>query len=166
MKINPTLLSFLLLALTFPAGQPTSVAQTPLRKPLPPEYPGFSVSVTLSEKAKAKLLLGHETIIVAGYLNGQPKKSAPRKLIDEEGQIDLGVVKSEIQPGQVAKFGEVRMNQDALAWVDANGPQLLINVYSGRKSSKDNLLDCGLYEGPLKSIQGATIPISCKLIGE
>jgi hypothetical protein len=53
-----------------------------------------------------------------------------------------------------------------MKWVDSNGPQLLINVYSGRKSSPNNLLDCGIYEGPLAAIQGTSVPISCKLIGE
>jgi hypothetical protein len=51
-------------------------------------------------------------------------------------------------------------------WFDSQGLQLLINVYSGRKSSPNNLLDCGIYEGALKAIQGQSIPISCKLIGE
>ncbi len=46
------------------------------------------------------------------------------------------------------------------------GPQLLINVYSGRKSSPNNLLDCGIYEGSFQAIQGQSIPIACKLIGE
>jgi hypothetical protein len=53
-----------------------------------------------------------------------------------------------------------------MKWVDNQGPQLLINVYSGRKSSPNNLLDCGIYEGALKAVQGQSIPISCKLIGE
>jgi len=53
-----------------------------------------------------------------------------------------------------------------LKWVGNQGPQLLINLYSGRKSSPDNLLDCGIYEGPLKAVEGKNIPIACKLIGE
>jgi hypothetical protein len=53
-----------------------------------------------------------------------------------------------------------------MKWVDSNGPQLLINVYSGRKSSPNNLLDCGIYEGSLQAVQGQSIPIPCKLIGE
>jgi 2-succinyl-5-enolpyruvyl-6-hydroxy-3-cyclohexene-1-carboxylate synthase len=166
MKIKPTLFAFLLVTLAIPAGQGTSKAQTGPASAAAPEFPGFFVAVTLSEKAKAKLLQSHETIIVAGYLVGDPKKGAPKKLVDELGQIDLGEVKSEVQPAQVARFGEIKIKKEVLVWVDANGPQLLINVYSGRKSSKDNLLDCGLYEGALKPIQGTTIPISCKLIGE
>jgi len=82
------------------------------------------------------------------------------------GQIGLGEIKSEIQPGDVAHFGEIKMKKDALAQIDINGPQLLINVYSGRRSSKNNLLDCDIYEDALRPILGTTIPISCKLIGE
>ena len=131
-----------------------------------PEFPGFDVRVTLSEKAEAKLTASNETIIVAGYLTGDPKKQAEKKYVDEMGQVGLGTIKAEIQPGRVAHFGEVKMKKDAIAQIDVNGPQLLINVYSGRKSSKDNLLDCGIYEGALKPVEGTTIPIACKLIGE
>lgn len=131
-----------------------------------PEFSGFDVQVTLSEKAKARLTTNKETIIVAGYLAGDPKKQAAKRYIDEMGQVSLGTIKSEVQPGQVAHFGEVKMKKDALAQIDVNGPQLLINVYSGRKSSKDNLLDCGIYEGALKPVEGTTIAVACKLIGE
>jgi hypothetical protein len=167
MRINPTQFAFLLFTLAFLAGQSLSFAQTLPASSAIPEFPGFSVAVTLSEKAKAKLLQSHETVIVAGYLTGDPKKGTPKKLIDEMGQLNLGEVKSEVQPGEVAKFGEVKiMKKEAFAWVDSNGVQILINVYSGRKSSQDNLLDCGLYEGALRPVQETTIPISCKLIGE
>jgi hypothetical protein len=128
--------------------------------------PGFSVSVTLSDKAR-KLLTDHkETIIVAGYFTGSPKSGTPRKYITDMGEIDLGQVETEIAPGEIAKFGPVKMKQDALNQVDKSGPQLLINVYSGRKSSKDNLLDCVIYEDALEPVEGKTIPIACKLIGE
>jgi hypothetical protein len=145
-------------------GQTPAPAQS--APAIAPEFPGFSVEVTLTEKAKAKLVASKETIIVAGYLSGDPKKSAPKKLLDEMGQIGLGEIKSEIQPGNVAHFGEIKMKKDALAQIDINGPQLLINVYSGRRSSKNNLLDCDIYEDALRPILGTTIPISCKLIGE
>jgi hypothetical protein len=78
----------------------------------------------------------------------------------------MGEVTKEIAPGATAKFDTVKLNQPMLKWLDDRGPQLLINVYSGRKSSPNNLLDCGIYEGSLQAIQGQSIPISCKLIGE
>jgi len=138
-------------------GSPLARAQEASHAAIP-EFSGFDVQVTLTASK--------ETIIVAGYLVGDPKKQAAKKYIDEMGQVSLGTIKTEIQPGQVAHFGEVKMKKDALAQIDDNGPQLLINVYSGRKSSKDNLVDCGIYEGALKPVEGTTIPIACKLIGE
>ncbi|WP_429121500.1 hypothetical protein [Ensifer sp. 4252] len=35
-----------------------------------------------------------------------------------------------------------------------------------RRSGPDNLLDCDVYDGPLKAIAGSATKIGCKLIGE
>jgi hypothetical protein len=112
-----------------------------------------------------KLVESKETIIVVGYLSGNPRKGALKKFVDEMGQVDLGEIKAEIAPGMSAGFGEIKFLKDAYEQTDKK-PQLLINVYSGRKSSPDNLLDCGIYEGDLLPIQAKSTPISCKLIGE
>jgi hypothetical protein len=131
-----------------------------------PDFPGFSVSVTLSDKARKTLTDRKETIIVAAYFTGSPKPGTPRKYISDMGEIGLGETDVEIRLGEIAKFGTVNLKKDALNQVDKSGPQILINVFSGRKSSKDNLLDCGIYEDALGPIQGKTVPIACKLIGE
>jgi hypothetical protein len=131
-----------------------------------PAISGFSVGVTLSDKAAKTLADRKETIIVAAYFSGNPKPGTPRKYLSDIGQVDLGQATVEIAPGAIAKFGPVKLKQDALNQTDKSGPQLLINVYSGRKSSPDNLLDCGIYEDALMPVQGKTIPIACKLIGE
>jgi len=143
-------------------------AQQPSAKPAPPAttVPGFTVTVTYSQKAMATLVAGKETVIVVGYLSGYPIQGTPKKYVDNEGQIDMGEVKKEVAPGAPAQFDSVKLNQPMIKWLDSQGPQLLINVYSGRKSSPNNLLDCGIYEGSLQAIQGQSIPISCKLIGE
>jgi hypothetical protein len=131
-----------------------------------PEFPGFSVSVTLSDKARKTLTDRKETIIAAAYFTGSPKPGTPRKYISDVGEVELGQADIEVVPGEIAKFGTVNLKKDALNQIDKSGPQILINVFSGRKSSKDNLLDCGIYEDALEPIQGKTIPIACKLIGE
>ncbi len=128
--------------------------------------PGFTVSITYSQKARSTLEARHETVIVAGYLYGSPKENTPKRYVDDVGQVDLGEVKSEIAPGATATFDRLKPNQALLKWLDSDGLQLNINVYSGRKSSNDNLLDCGIYDGPLKAVQGQSIGISCKLIAE
>jgi hypothetical protein len=126
----------------------------------------FNVKVTYSQKAMDKLVASKETVIVAGYLNASPIAGTPKKYVDHVGQLDIGEVQREIAPGAIATFSGVKPDQAMVKWIDSQGPQLLINVYSGRKSSPDNLLDCGIYEGPLAAVQGQSIPISCKLIGE
>jgi len=126
----------------------------------------FAVKITYSEKAMATLVAGKETVIVAGYLTASPIAGTPKQDVDRMGEIGLGEVDREIAPGAIATFSNVKPTVAMMKWVDSQGPQLLINVYSGRKSSPNNLLDCGIYEGSLAVIQGQSIPISCKLIGE
>ena len=79
------------------------------------------------------------------------------------GEVGLGQANTEVAPGEIAKFGPVKLKQDALKQIDKSGIQLLINVYSGRKSSPNNLLDCGIYEDALEPVEDKTIPITCKL---
>jgi hypothetical protein len=145
-----------------------ALAQQPNAKPAPPSatVPGFSVTLTYSQKAMDTLVGRKETVIVAGYLYGFPQKDTPKKYVDEIGQVDLGEIHDEVAPGAAATFASIKLDPSLLKWIDTQGPQLLINVYSGRKSSENNLLDCGLFEGPLKDAQGKSLPISCKLIGE
>ncbi len=134
--------------------------------PAPVVLPGFTVKITYSQKAMDTLTARKETIIVDGELYGFPKPGTPKRFVDEMGQVDLGEVKDEIAPGVMATFDKVKPKQTLLKWLDKDGLQLLINVYSGRKSSPNNLISCESYVGPLQDVQGQTIPISCKLIGE
>jgi hypothetical protein len=161
-RLAPAILPLLLVT----AGLSPAFAQQPKPTAPPATVPGFTVTVTYSQKAMSTLVAGKETVIVVGYLSGYPIQGTPKKYVDNMGQIDMGEVKQEIAPGVAAKFDQVKLNQPMIKWLDPQGPQLLINVYSGRKSSPNNLLDCGIYEGALKAIQGQSIPISCKLIGE
>ncbi len=137
-------------------GMPSGTAQ----------FQGFNVTVALSARAKRRLAEGSETVIVAGYFSGNPKPSAPKQYVSDTGEIDLGHEEVEAAPGAGASFGEIKLKKDALDQVDNQGVQLLVNVYSGRKSSADNLLECGIYQGPLRAAQSKSLPISCKLIGE
>jgi hypothetical protein len=143
-------------------------AQQQSVKPAPPDatVPGFTVAITYSQKAMDKLVAGKETVIVVGYLYGFPIPGTPQKLVDEVGQVDMGEVKKEVAPGATATFDRIKLDPAMTKWFNSQGLQVLINVYSGRKSSPNNLLDCGIYEGALKAVQGQSIPIACKLIGE
>lgn len=164
-------ISAILVLLTSLAGSAVfapAFAQSQNAKPAPVAAApaGFTVKVTYSQKAMDKLVASKETVIVVGYLYGFPKAGTPKQDVDHVGQVDLGEVKKEIVPAATATFDRVKPDQALVKWVNNQGLQILINVYSGRKSSPNNLLDCGIYEGPLSAVQGKSIPISCKLIGE
>jgi hypothetical protein len=147
----------------FSALRPVSAQQNTTPTPLT----GFTVKVTYSQKASDTLAAKKETVVVAGYLYGFPKPGTPKKYVDKMGQVGIGDdIHQEIALGTIATFGAVQLDQAMLKWLDNQGPQILINVYSGRKSSPNNLLDCGIYEGSLAAVQGQSIPIACKLIGE
>ena len=136
-----------------------------LNVPVPSQ---FSVDVRLSDTARNKLIESNETIIVAVYFTGHPKPGTEARYLDiKSGDVVLGDVKhQEIHPGETAIFSELNLNTDALTRIDSQGPHILADVYSGRRSSKDNLLDCDYYDGSLESIRGQTIVIRCQLIGE
>jgi hypothetical protein len=158
---------FLLLLLPAAGSQTSQPAAMQDNAPAAvPDFPGFTVKLTFSDKASQTLLARKETVVVAAYLWGGPKPGTPKRYIDHIGQVDLGEVDSEVAPDKDAAFGDFKLKKETLQLIDSNGPQLLINVFSGRKSSPDNLLDCGIYEGPLKSAREANIKVACKLIGE
>lgn len=129
--------------------------------------PAFSVNIQLSERAREKLTDGKETIIVAGYFTGHPKEGTDAKYLDIKSRdVDLGDVQQEIWPGETAVFDQLRLNPDAVSRIDSQGPHILIDVVSGRKSSKNNLLDCEGHDEQFESLRGRTILIRCRLIAE
>jgi hypothetical protein len=131
---------------------------------------GFTVEVTLSEKARQKLIESKETIAATSYFIASPKRGVPlseyRRFLSRPGPIGLGYLDVEAKPGERLRFGEIKLNQSAIAMIDEQGPQLLVNVASGRRAFRDNILWCDIYEGPLEPIQGKTIQITCKLLRE
>jgi hypothetical protein len=127
----------------------------------------FNVNVQLSEAASKKLVDQKDTIIVDGSFKGHPKQGTEAQYLDiKSGDVILGDVKQEIRPGETATFDRLNLNPDALSRIDSQGPHILMDVYSGRRSSKDNLLSCDDYDGSFESIRGRTIVIRCQLIEE
>jgi len=125
----------------------------------------FSVTITLSQKAAAKLAALHENIIVSASYSGDPAPGAENHA-DEIGRIPLGIENIEA-PG---KAGTVRVpgtkiRRDHLAWV--KGPVLLnVNVYSARRSGPDNILACDFFDGNLEDAMRKPMSLHCSLIVE
>ncbi len=125
------------------------------------KIPRYTVVVTLSPKAKQKLTSSGETVRVAAYYFGEAKPGEPA---DEAGEVQLGTEAKDIVSGNSVSLGGLSLPAKEVAKIVGGRPQLLINIYSGRKVFPDNILDCGIWQDD--AAKAATLPISCKLIGE
>jgi hypothetical protein len=128
--------------------------------------PDLAVAVSLSPKAAARLAKPKETVVVTADFYGDSNGKAPR-MENPVGQIVLAPSQKDEIPGAgVARFKGPKYDKNRLAYIDANGFQVLINVFSGRHSSPDNLLDCDFFQDKIAVAARGPIPIHCKLIGE
>jgi hypothetical protein len=125
----------------------------------------FTVQVTLSNRAAAKLVQASEGIIVSASYAGNPIPTAAMHA-DEIGQIDLGTenVEAPRKAGIVRVTGR-NIAQDHLAWI--KGPVLLnVNVYTARHSGPDNILACDFFDGKLEDAMRKPVALHCSLIVE
>jgi hypothetical protein len=126
--------------------------------------PEFEIEIALTEGARKKLKDARESIIVQAYITGSPKKGVAGELT-EMGELNLADPKVELTNSGVARFEGVniaRSNYEDLADEDFH---ILINVFSGRRSTQLNLLDCDILEEPISVVRAKRHTLTCKLIG-
>ncbi len=126
---------------------------------------GFDFKITLSDKAAAKLKSVHETITVWASFYGEPTREGENHT-DEMGMVDLGKESFELpaQPGVVHITGK-KAGGAKLKWVKGQ-PSVNVNLYTSRKSSDQNLIECDLIDGAVAKVQAKPITVNCFLIGE
>ncbi|BDU18366.1 hypothetical protein [Lysobacter auxotrophicus] len=134
----------------------------------------FAVEVSLSPAARERLGAQHESLIVSADYFGEPSAEAIAQRVpgSENPWLTLHRAQVELEGATldgnvVARFPAVSLDAKQLAWTDApDAPQVNVNVYSGRRSSPDNLLDCGMFQDTLAVAAQSPVRISCGLIGE
>jgi len=143
-----------------PAATATTATATP-----PLSASSFSVDVTLSPAATKRLASLSETIIVAGgYYTAPPVREGSPE--NPSGAVDLGRETVELlKPGR-ATFSVANADPNDPALADKGNVSVLINVFSGRRTSEDNLLDCGIFEDGVAAAVRQPVRIHCTLIGE
>ena len=120
----------------------------------------FTIDLRLSDASANRLQRMGEKVKIMAYYSGEPK---PGVKPNEDGEIDLGSESREIRPqSQIVSFQGTYDQRTALRKVKGQ-PRLLINVYSARRAHRDNLLDCGIYDGSIFRIP-PRYTIRCKLI--
>lgn len=129
------------------------------------EIPSFEIELSLSDKAEEKLKAGKETVIVAAYFSGIPKDTTLKEYV-KTGEFAIGSHEKELRSERVAKFEGVRFSRSLYDSLSPQSMVVLINVYSGRRSTSVNLLDCGILQDPVSLVKGKRSLIKGKLIGE
>ena len=127
--------------------------------------PSFEIEVSLSQKANDKLKNSRETIILDAAFTGFPKDSTSKQFL-EEGEFYVAFSSVELRDSRIAKFEGIKFSKaryDSLADKDIS---VGINIYSGRKSSKNNLLDCEYLDNKMSFIKNKKFIVKGKLIGE
>jgi hypothetical protein len=134
----------------------------------------FAVQIALSAAARERLSTQHESLIVRAEYFGYPSAQALAQHVpgSENPWLTLHSAQIELEGAQLdgtptARFPAIAFDAKQLAWTDEPGaPQVNINVYSGRRSSPDNVLDCGMFQDALASAARSPIRLPCGLIGE
>lgn len=128
----------------------------------------FPFEIEVSNSAKAdKLLTGKkETLIVSAHFWGVPKDPKEKEK-GEDGMVNFVNKDIELSGNdRLARFEGLTFNKSLLSKVEDKDIFLLINVYSGRKSSQDNLLTCGILDTKVSQVVNKRFVLGCKLIEE
>ena len=130
------------------------------------EIPWFEIELKLSEKAEEKLKADNESIIVAAYFEGSVNENIPEKYKEgvEFGRLHLLTYQIELTDKRLAQFENVKFSKDLYDLLENKDIDLLINVFSGRKSTEFNILRCDILADSMSNVIGKRFTINGKLI--
>ena len=127
--------------------------------------PDFTITIKLSPQAVRRLLDLHESIKVLAMFDGDPLPgqghyNAPMR------DVYLGSDEKLVDENYGARFDSAKISKRHWDQLENKDFYVTINVFSARKSSKNNLLDCDDREGRVSTFAGRTTEVHCRLIGE
>ena len=137
------------------------------------EIPSYQLEVKLSEDAVKKLNANKETIVISTYFYGMPKDSTllsadVKKNLDLYG---LNLLKKDrelkmIEKNNLIKFDHLKIPKSLYNALIDNNISLNVNVYSGRRSFNDNILDIDAYDGNYGEVlkQSGILKLNGKLL--
>ncbi|TDK28647.1 hypothetical protein E2F46_01910 [Luteimonas aestuarii] len=130
-----------------------------------PDPFAFAVEVTLSGVARQQLDASAETVVVAASYFGGAREGVAASELNDVGLIDLGRVEVEHagEGSVLVDGGAVRRYR--LGLVEGE-PQVNVNVYSGRRTSPDNILACDMFQDGVRVAVAAPVRIACRLLSE
>lgn len=126
--------------------------------------PTFDIELDMTPLSDQKIINDQESIIIQAYFSGIP--------IDTNNQDYLDYGEYGIAQHRVELFGKDRIAHfenfkiakkeiDALSDTDFT---VLINIFSGRKTTSDNLMNCDILQEKISKIRDKKHTLWCKLI--
>jgi hypothetical protein len=121
------------------------------------EIPIFEIELFLSYIAEKKLMDDKESIIVAAYFTSELDDidKIPEEYKDRwiRGTITLLKHRIELTDTRLAIFENLEFPKDLYDLLEDKDIHVLINVFSGRRSTNVNLLNFGIVSGPISKIR-------------
>lgn len=123
----------------------------------------FEVEIVLTEKAKNKIINSKETIIASLFFYGYPKDSTKTNS-EKDNSIYLTGIKKEIHYGENIHFENLKISKKDFAELVDKDFELNLNVFSGRKSTNVNLLNCEPLFDKISNVANKKFTLKGKLI--
>jgi hypothetical protein len=127
--------------------------------------PPFTIALQLSKNAEEKLLREKETLVITASFSGQLKDTASAQY-REWGSLPLASTVVETDTGRTVKFEHVKFARAKLDSLADRDVSVLVHVYSGRRSTADNLLDFSILFDKMSAVKMRTIPLTGRLLNE
>ncbi len=133
-----------------------------LATPAMAQETAITLHISFDTASSTKLQEAGEMVIVSSYFYGDP---APGNVLplNEMDQLYLGDEQTTIWP--VAQTVYIGRNLGGAPLGNVIAPMVNVNVYSARITDENNLLECGIVDGPSDALSKSTQDIACKLIG-
>jgi hypothetical protein len=123
----------------------------------------FEIEIELTDKAKERITSTNETIIISIFYYGYPKDEKDANS-ENDGTLYLATAEKEISYGQIARFENVKISKNDYDKIIDKDFDLNLTVYSGRKSSQDNLLNCQPLFDKVSNVANKRFTLKGKLI--
>jgi hypothetical protein len=127
--------------------------------------PAVTIVLELSEKAEQRLK-SKETIIVDATYSGVPITDTLSESYQQMGQILVAEAQKELTTERTVRIENVKFAKSVYNDLKDKDVELLINIYSGRKSSPDNLLSSDIISDKMSVLKDKSYTLKCKLIEE
>ncbi len=127
--------------------------------------PSFEIKLSLSDSAEHLLRTRKESVIVKAYYSGVPKDTSAKDY-KEWGKIFLPSRSIELMQSRIAKFHNIKISKETYNSLADKNIEVLINVFSGRRSTENNLLECNILQDKISNIRDKSFTLTGKLIGE